>query len=76
MAAGLAVVASRTGGTAEVLGKAGRLFAKDSETELIAHLRELVLDDLERARIAKAARERAMGFTWLEAWRKFQRAVF
>ena len=76
MAAGLAVVASRTGGTAEVLGKAGRLFAKDSETELIAHLRELVLDDLERARMAKAARDRAMGFTWLEAWRKFRRAVF
>jgi glycosyltransferase involved in cell wall biosynthesis len=76
MAAGLAVVASRTGGTAEVLGKAGRLFAKDSETELIAHLRELVLDHLERARLAKAARERAMGFTWFEAWRKFQRAVF
>lgn len=76
MAAGLAIVASRTGGTGEVLGKAGRLFAKDSEVELHAHLRELVLNRSERMRLAKAARERAMGFSWSEAWRKFGRGIF
>lgn len=76
MAAGLAIVASHTGGTAEILGKAGRLFAKDSEAELTAHLRELVFDQNERARLAKAARERAMGFTWAEVWRKFGRTMF
>lgn len=76
MAAGLAIVASRTGGTAEVLGKAGRLFAKDSVEELHAHLRELVVNNSERVRLAKAARERAMGFTWSEAWRKFGRVIF
>lgn len=75
MAAGLAVVASSTGGTAEILGKAGRLFSKDSEAELLAHLRDLVLDESERLRLARAARERAMGFTWGEAWRKFQRSI-
>jgi glycosyltransferase involved in cell wall biosynthesis len=76
MAAGLAVVASQTGGTAEILGKAGRLFAKDSEAELHGHLKELVLNQRERVRLAKAARERALGFTWAEAWRKFGRTMF
>jgi glycosyltransferase involved in cell wall biosynthesis len=76
MAAGLAIVASRTGGTAEILGKAGRLFAKDSEAELHAHLRELVFNSSERLRLGKAARERAMGFSWSEVWRKFGRVIF
>jgi glycosyltransferase involved in cell wall biosynthesis len=76
MAAGLAIVASRTGGTAEVLGGAGRLFAKDSESELCANLRELVLDRNERLKLAKAARERATEFTWRVAWRKFERILF
>jgi glycosyltransferase involved in cell wall biosynthesis len=76
MAAGLAVVASRTGGTAEVLGKAGRLFARDAEDELCGHLRALVLDHRERKRLGQAARERAMSFTWGETWRKFARDIF
>jgi glycosyltransferase involved in cell wall biosynthesis len=76
MAAGLAIVASRTGGTAEILGKAGRLFTKDSESELHAHLSDLVVDKEERERLANAARERAMGFTWTEAWRKFARVIY
>lgn len=76
MAAGLAIVASRTGGTAEILGKAGRLFTKDSESELHAHLCDLVVDTEERDRLANAARERAMGFTWAEAWRKFARVIY
>jgi glycosyltransferase involved in cell wall biosynthesis len=75
MAAGLAVVASRTGGTAEILGQAGRLFEKDAELELCHHLRELVLNRSERTRLAEAARARAMNFTWLEAWGKFARGV-
>ena len=76
MAAGLAIVASRTGGTAEVLGNAGRLFTKDSETELYANLRELALDRDQRLRLAKAARERAMEFTWRGVWQKFERDLF
>jgi glycosyltransferase involved in cell wall biosynthesis len=75
MASGLAVVASRTGGTAEILGQAGRLFEKDAELELCNHLRELVLDRPERRRLSEAARARAMNFTWLEAWGKFARFV-
>jgi hypothetical protein len=58
------------------LGKAGRLFARDSEEELYNHLKELVFDSQERERLAKAARERALGFTWAEAWRKFGAAIF
>jgi glycosyltransferase involved in cell wall biosynthesis len=76
MAAGLAVVASQTGGTAEILGRAGKLFAKNSEAELHCHLKELVSNQCERVRLAKAARERAMGFTWAEAWRKFGKTMY
>lgn len=76
MATGLAVVASRTGGTAEILGQAGRLFERDAECELYEHLRDLTQDPLERGRLARAARERAMRFTWLEAWRKLALAIF
>ena len=42
MASGLAVVASRTGGTTEVVGDAGFLFERDSEDELAGHLATLV----------------------------------
>jgi glycosyltransferase involved in cell wall biosynthesis len=76
MAAGLAVVASRTGGTAEVLGKAGRLFARDAEAELCGHLCGLATDYAERKRLGEAARDRAMSFTWAETWRKFARDIF
>jgi glycosyltransferase involved in cell wall biosynthesis len=76
MAAGLAVVASRTGGTAEILGKAGRLFEKDSVTQLTEHLRELLFDHAGRESLARAARQRAMEFTWIDAWQKFRRVVF
>ncbi len=76
MAAGLAIVASRTGGTAEVLGKAGRLFARDVEDELCGHLRALALDHIERRRLGEAARERATSFTWGETWRKFAHDIF
>lgn len=76
MAAGLAIVASRTGGTPEVLGKAGRLFAPDAEDELYRHLRALAVDPAERKRLGEAARERAMSFTWSETWRKFARDIF
>ncbi len=76
MAAGLAIVASQTGGTAEVLGKAGRLFRRDAEDELCGHLRVLAKDQRERTRLGKAARERAMSFTWGDTWRKFARDIF
>lgn len=76
MASGLAVVASRTGGTPEVLGKAGRLFSKDNEDELSNHMRELVLNKYERNRLASAARERALGFSWGDTWRKLCNRMF
>jgi glycosyltransferase involved in cell wall biosynthesis len=76
MAAGLAVVASKTGGTAEILGDAGRLFTKDSEAELYANLRELLLDRDERLRLGKASRQRALKFTWRGTWQKFERILF
>jgi hypothetical protein len=41
-----------------------------------SYVLEMVVDNSERIRLAKAARERAMGFSWSEAWRKFGRVMF
>jgi glycosyltransferase involved in cell wall biosynthesis len=76
MAAGLAVVASRTGGTPEILGEAGFLFSKDSVDELTAHLRRLILDDTLRRSMASKARQRAQCFTWEKCWEEFSEVLF
>ncbi len=67
MATGLATVASRTGGTPEVVGDAGLLFDRDSVEGLTAHL-EALLDPGCRAGYACAARKRAEEFPWKRTW--------
>ena len=67
MATGLATVASRTGGTPEVVGDAGLLFERDSVDGLTAHL-ETLLDPGCRAEYAQAARRRAEEFPWKRTW--------
>lgn len=64
MSAGLPVVASRTGGTPEILGPEGLLFTKDSVGELSMHLRKLFADQAFRLLMGVKARQRAQLFTW------------
>lgn len=68
MASGLAVVASRTGGTPEVVGGAGFLFERDSEDELAEHLSALLADKALLAEYSRKARTRAEAFTWDKTW--------
>ncbi len=68
MASGLATVASRTGGTPEVVGDSGFLFTRDSVDELTDHLRRLLEDEDLRATYAIKARIRAEEFTWDHTW--------
>jgi glycosyltransferase involved in cell wall biosynthesis/GT2 family glycosyltransferase len=68
LATGLAVVASRTGGTPEVLGDAGFLFTSDNVEELAGHLLRLIEDPQLRTEMGRRARERALQFTWNRVW--------
>jgi glycosyltransferase involved in cell wall biosynthesis len=75
MASGLAVVASRTGGSPEVVGEAGLFFERDNAEELAARLEELLDDPALRRELAGKARERATRFTWKATWEGFRRAA-
>jgi glycosyltransferase involved in cell wall biosynthesis len=75
MACGLATVASRTGGTPEIVGDAGFLFERDSVEELAGHLYELVVDGNLRKTMGLKARERAEKFTWDIAWQGLKRLI-
>lgn len=68
MASGLAVVASDTGGTPEVVGEAGLLFGRDSADGLAAHLGRLLADEGLLADHGRRARERASEFPWGRTW--------
>ncbi len=67
MATGLAVVATATGGTPEVLGQAGMLVPRDDPDALASTLETLLDDDL-RGRLGRKAHQRAEGLTWEEVW--------
>lgn len=68
MACGLAVVASDTGASREVIGDAGFLFRRDDVRHLSEILEKLVEDHKLRRRYVVAARERAATFTWRKSW--------
>ena len=70
MAAGMAVVGSRTGGTPEIIGDAGLLFARDDSNELAVQLEKLVSDASLRKLYGQKARQRAQSLTWEHAWRQ------
>lgn len=68
MASGLAIVASRTGGTGEIVADAGLLFERNDVDGLAAHLTRL-LDDRELcADYGRLARARAERFSWDATW--------
>jgi len=75
MATGLPVVASRTGGTTEVVGDAGLLFERDSEDELAGHLSRLIESKELRANYGRMARDRAETLTWDKTWRQIRDAA-
>ena len=69
MAAGNAVVASRTGGTPEVVGDAGQLFERDDVDALTELLDELVHDAQLRTAWGSKARARAETLSWARTYR-------
>jgi len=75
MATGLAVVASSTGGTPEILGDSGMLFQRDNVLELAERLKMLITDVARRRHYALLARKRAEAFTWAACWNGFFRLV-
>ncbi len=72
MASGLAVVASNTGGTPEVVGNAGALFERDSVDGLAGALLPLVENRTERAKMGSMARVRSLEFTWDRTWNELR----
>ena len=72
MAAGNALVATRTGGTPEEVGDAGQLFERDDVAQLSEILERLVRDVNEREKWAQRARERAESFTWARTYRQLR----
>jgi glycosyltransferase involved in cell wall biosynthesis len=76
LSAGLAVVASRTGGTPEIIGNAGLLFERDSVQELTLNLRKLLTDGNLRCTLGIEARRRAQMFTWDRCWEGFKKVLF
>ena len=75
MATGLATVASRTGGTPEIIGDAGLLFERGDADGLAAHLERLVCDAPLRREYGRQARERVQEFTWDRAWARLRPLV-
>ncbi len=75
MATGLATVASHTGGSPEVVGKAGLLFARDDPADLAACLERLLADPALRRDLGTKARERAASFTWKATWTGFRKVA-
>jgi len=72
MASGLAVVASDTGGTPEVVGDAGLLFEREDVDGLAAHLGRLIADDDLTADYGRRARARAQEFPWERTWGRIE----
>ncbi|MGI4790078.1 MAG: glycosyltransferase family 4 protein [Janthinobacterium lividum] len=70
MASGLAIAASRTGGTSEIIGDSGFLFERDNAGQLADCLEQLVCDGALRFDYAKQARNRAEDFPWEATWRQ------
>lgn len=68
MAAGLAIVASASGGIPEVLWRAGCLVPRDSPHALAEVLGRLIADAGERRQLGAAARARAEVLTWDATW--------
>ena len=72
MASGLATVASRTGGTPEIVADAGLLFEREDVDGLAAHLERLICDPALTAEYGRRGRARSLEFTWDKAWARLK----
>lgn len=68
LATGIPVVASRTGGTPEIVLDAGLLFERDNVVQLTNHFRALVADPELRKTYGQKARYRAEQLSWKQTW--------
>jgi glycosyltransferase involved in cell wall biosynthesis len=77
MAAGCAVIASRTGGLAEIIRDQhnGLLFEPDNTPMLAAKLRLLLNDAALRAHLGENARRTAMDYAWPRVAERFARLI-
>jgi glycosyltransferase involved in cell wall biosynthesis len=75
MASGLATIASRTGGTPEVVGDAAILFERESVESLSQHLESLLTDSELRNEYARRGRKRAEMFSWQNTWSHLRRIM-
>ncbi len=75
MASGLAIAASNTGGTPEIIAGDGFLFERDNAGELAGQLERLVCYAPLRFEYAKRARRRAEEFPWERTWRRLMRLM-
>jgi phosphatidylinositol alpha-1,6-mannosyltransferase len=77
MAAGLPVVVTQTGGTAELVedGVNGLCFGWADADTLVGHLRRLALGRGLARRMGSASRARASGFTWEAAAQRYLEAI-
>ncbi len=70
MACGLATIASRTGGTPEVIGEAGFMFERDDVATLAKYLVVFLNDSALRTEYSKLGLQRAQLMTWEKSWQK------
>jgi glycosyltransferase involved in cell wall biosynthesis len=75
MATGLATIASRTGGTPEIIGDAGFLFEREDVDGLATHLERLICDNSLRQEYGRRGRIRAQEFTWSKAWSRLRAVI-
>lgn len=75
MACGLATIASRTGGTPEVVGEAGFLFERDDVQMLAKHLVAFLNDAALRTEYSRLGLERAQSLTWQHAWLNLRQSL-
>jgi glycosyltransferase involved in cell wall biosynthesis len=75
MACGLATIASRTGGTPEVVGDAGILFERENVSALANSLYELVTQAGLRKDLSNLGRNRAEAFPWSRTWNSLKAQV-
>ena len=75
LATGLAVVATRVGGTAEQLGESGLLVEPDDPSALAGAIGNLLDDADLRARLGSAGRLKALAQDWGWAWQNLERVL-
>lgn len=73
MAAGNATLASRTGGSPEVVGDGGQLFERDDPHQLAELMESLVLDRASLELWSRRARARAERFTWARTYENLRK---